>query len=549
MTKSSRAGSTRAPAPTAAPLPFALRASAALSIGALLWTIVFFSHLPVVVDAAVKGVSSILPWPFSNLSHWFGTGCQFVLDKARTYQAFTPESLSGTTEDAWLPNVCRLDFAFWPSGFETPKAWVLAGAGMSAGIFAVIGGALRFSFPPDKGGQGGLGRPKGGLETQNPLNPPCQGEGTTAPLSHAERWFLLGILATTLLATIFADRPFSSFVGIPEKYHGLFFWWGVAGLWFSFRTAFTEASRRKAARIALVTLASTGVYALAQWLRADPLAWDTRVEITRVFSTMGNPNYYAGLLLPGAALALWAFEKRWSKIIVCAALVAILLMTKSLYGLALLAAWGVWEAVAWAKASRRVGIPAVIAVAAVAAVSGGWLAQSYGIVRHAPWACQNGVASTPVPYRACVGGDWQWVGDAEKWKGFLARFYIWGTVLDSVTESPKTLLLGRGPDSLKTVFDRFRRPELKGQYEDARYVADRAHNWILDMWHSFGLVGLLTILVPATLVARRLRGPQKTALVLWATFFLFNIPVSANWALAALVLAGASGGCQNAKIA
>ena len=534
---------------TASPPPRTLWASAVLGMGTLLWTVVFFSHLPVVLDAAIKNISAALPWPFSQVPHWVGTGCDFSLHAASFVRDLAPQPLSDLMRKAWLPDACGLDFAFWPTGFETPKAWVLAAGGILAGLLALVGGALR-----RRGGDEGIP------------------EKTPTPLSPNERRTLAAILAVTLLVTLAADRaiagyladpawwawlrnasagllpPFGSIVGIPEKYHGLLFWWGVAGLWLAFRTAFSPEGRRKAARVALATLAATGAYALAQRLGADPLGWETRVDLVRVFATMGNPNYYAGLLLPGAALALWAFDGRWACWGVAAVLTAVLAMTGSLTGLALLAAWGLWAAArrGW-EASAGMVRGARIAVAAgitllftVGALSAGThTTQSYGILRHAPWACQDGVAAQETPRRACLGSDWQWVGDAQKWKGFVARGYIWASVWDSFAESPKTFLLGRGPDSLKPVFEKFRRPELKGDYEDPRYVADRAHNWMLDMWHSFGLLGLLAFCIPAALAARRLRGHQKTALVLWAAFFLVNIPVSANWALAALILAGA----------
>ena len=408
-----------------------------------------------------------------------------------------------------LPWLFGVDFVIPPAGFETLKASLLAAAGIGAGLFALLGGGARRISRNER------------LALAVMCLSLCVSTALADPAMAG--WFPSPSWYSRLSAALGGNLPPAAAVfGVPEKLHGLLFCLGLVGLWLSFRTTFSEKARALAGKTFIWTLAGTGAYAAVQKFGQDPVGWDTRVELSRVFSTMGNANYYAGLLLPAIPLALAAFRRQWLGYAVAAWLALVLVWTKAFWGLGLFAAWAcfrLWSALRAAKGLRAANLAAGAALF-LACSAGVWAGAQYGIM-----TLRNGVA---------------FHADAEKWKGFLARPYLWRSAWDSLSETPKTFLLGRGPDSLKPVFERFRRPELS-VYEDPRFTADRAHNWLLDLWHNFGLLGFAAISTPLFFAAKKSRPGSRQAAVLWAVFFFTNIPVSANWALLAYALADRKG--------
>ena len=99
---------------------------------------------------------------------------------------------------AQAANVSPVTFFEWLVENTGYRKYALA---MGVGGSEAAGG----TFPPDKGGQGGLGRPEGGVQSQNPLNPPCQGEETKAH----DRLARLSVLTSLfdLLKSWQADKP------------------------------------------------------------------------------------------------------------------------------------------------------------------------------------------------------------------------------------------------------------------------------------------------------------------------------------------------------
>lgn len=93
--------------------------------------------------------------------------------------------------------------------------------------------------------------------------------------------------------------------GTPEKTHGWYFflalfsfYWLVAGA--------SQHAKKRFLDFALYGLLGVMVYAFFQKIGLDPLEklYATRIDLERLFSTLGNPNYLAGYLLMFLPLAL-----------------------------------------------------------------------------------------------------------------------------------------------------------------------------------------------------------------------------------------------------
>ncbi len=90
--------------------------------------------------------------------------------------------------------------------------------------------------------------------------------------------------------------------GNMEKFHGWYLYLSLLILWIILSTR-TQKERKKYLVISFLSSGFVCLYALFQYLGWDPLAaaYSTRLDLSRVFSTLGNPNYLAGyalMLLP-----------------------------------------------------------------------------------------------------------------------------------------------------------------------------------------------------------------------------------------------------------
>lgn len=93
--------------------------------------------------------------------------------------------------------------------------------------------------------------------------------------------------------------------GNGEKFHG---WYMYLGL-LIFTIILSSSPREEQKKYLGISLVSGGIvclYALFQKIGLDPLssAYTSRLDVTRIFSTLGNPNYLAGYSLMLIPLSL-----------------------------------------------------------------------------------------------------------------------------------------------------------------------------------------------------------------------------------------------------
>ncbi len=104
-------------------------------------------------------------------------------------------------------------------------------------------------------------------------------------------WTALSLWVNLGINTYFA-------FGNPEKHHGWFFYAALFGVFFLLR-ALSPQERKKLMNLSFIGFAGVLIYALFQKMGLDPLTpfYETRLNMARAFSTLGNPNYLAGLVL------------------------------------------------------------------------------------------------------------------------------------------------------------------------------------------------------------------------------------------------------------
>ncbi|MDA9129022.1 O-antigen ligase family protein [Candidatus Gracilibacteria bacterium] len=91
----------------------------------------------------------------------------------------------------------------------------------------------------------------------------------------------------------------------------------------------------------------------------------------------------------------------------------------------------------------------------------------------------------------------------EKLHSFLSRFYIWQTTLSIIFSDWKILLFGGGSETLSYIFEIFKAPEVY-IYENFGFTADRPHNFVLNIFYHFGIIGFGVFVYLFSLFFRKL---------------------------------------------
>lgn len=124
----------------------------------------------------------------------------------------------------------------------------------------------------------------------------------------------------------------------------------------------------------------------------------------------------------------------------------------------------------------------------------------------------------------------------EKIHSFLSRMYIWQTVLDIIFQSPKTILLWNGPETLDYFFSSSKSPYLY-IYENFWYTADRAHNIYLDFWYQFWIGWLIPLIIGTFYLIKNFeKNSYYEACIIFLIFNFLNFPSIITYILFTLFL-------------
>lgn len=152
------------------------------------------------------------------------------------------------------------------------------------------------------------------------------------------------IIALTFIRTVYSDKKISAsflvsslifgicivtsfvlnkntnpyfFLGNPEKTHGLFLYIALFSIFWILR-ALSQTEKKRLFSVTFLGFLGVTVYALFQKYGLDPLrqTYNTRLDLWRIFSTLGNPNYLAGyvlLVLPLLRVYRFPNELSWQE--------------------------------------------------------------------------------------------------------------------------------------------------------------------------------------------------------------------------------------------
>lgn len=333
---------------------------------------------------------------------------------------------------------------------------------------------------------------------------------------------LIVFFAWTAVALFINQNNVYFSFGNHEKHHGWFFYIALLTLFFLLRQN-SPSDHKKLITMSFLWCTGVALYSFFQVWWLDPLrdAYETRLDLQRIFSTLGNPNYLAGLVLMILPLMHETLFRHKGE-------------HKALWDILLWIVWGVliyWTGsyLAWIFFALYVLIVIVNHI----------ITQSHH--RYIFWSF----------FTVCIflvlWLFWYYYSEdilaLQKMQGFIARFYLWKTWVAALTNDISHFLFWYGPDGFLVVSERFRHP-LLSVYEDPAYRIDRSHNVFLDFALHFGVVLLGIILFLLSRIFKYFSRGQQLSLLFFALYFSFNIPVLVHFLLVLQIVAS----CETKKI-
>jgi O-antigen ligase/cytochrome c-type biogenesis protein CcmH/NrfG len=344
---------------------------------------------------------------------------------------------------------------------------------------------------------------------------------TKASFTHALAWALLGtlivialgtglripispifvafyaVVATEVLTTITAENQYVALYGEVGRYLGLTTHAVLALLAVAIAVSI-DYPRRTSWLAWTVGIAATlaGVYAVQQALGRDPVQWVDLNSQARPFATFGNPDFYGQFLAVvfigcGAALA-FARQRLWA-----VGLVALLALSS--LGLMLLVA-------------TRGSFLGIVAGAVVIAPL--WLRRAglsrRVLARFALASAVAGVALVVTLVTTPLGGR---LLDIGRGIGLRDRVLLYQSGLQMFLDHP---FLGVGFENFAVAYPRYQQAEWFA-IAGMNTTNTSAHNWILHVAATMGVVGLLAnfalLAVLAVHVWRRARDDDAAGLI------------------------------------
>lgn len=322
------------------------------------------------------------------------------------------------------------------------------------------------------------------------------------------KWFLYvwaGLLIWTIVSLLLSvnlnTNPYFAF-GTLEKHHGWFMYVGLFALYFLVKNQ-NEKEQKKLLWFSIMGYGIVCLYAIFQVFWWDPLQslYESRLARNRIFTTLGNPNYFAGLILMMIPLILWKIQNGGIIILIISGI--FIYLTGSYL------AWGIF--------------------------AGYIFMLMINVIFRTPISRRIFWWMFFVVFAVWVMIFWKKYGseilEMQKVKWFIARWYLWQTGLNAIKYDPLYTLFWYGPDGFLAVSEKFRHPLLSTTYEDPAYRIDSSHNFFIDFAIQFGVPMLAVLMYWIVKIWKRIPVLFKQSLILFALYFFFNIPVLVHYIL------------------
>jgi len=296
-------------------------------------------------------------------------------------------------------------------------------------------------------------------------------------------WTFLGFTLAYTLATVTSVAPYFSFWGTLERMGGLFSFWH----YFIFYVMLVSVMRERRHWWALLDImifvgVLSGIYGFLQ--KTDLTFILGSGGRVRPFGTIGNPALFAGYQILVAFLAgifslregISPVHRWWYR--GAAVLMFLAVFSTAVRGSLLGVVVGVAVFVLLLSAFNRSRRTKFIVFGTGVAIG---IFALFALVFHNTSFVQNS------PYLRRITDF-----SSESYT-VQTRFWAWNAGLQGWSETPKTVLVGWGPENFNVPFSKYFNPKFfRGPGSETFF--DRAHNMFMEVLVTMGLVGLLTYL-------------------------------------------------------
>ncbi|MBD3328691.1 hypothetical protein GF340_05335 [Candidatus Peregrinibacteria bacterium] len=303
------------------------------------------------------------------------------------------------------------------------------------------------------------------------------------------QWFLLAMLVSAFLSTVFSAYPYSSFFGNYGRFIGLITWINLLLLPWLF---WNYLSLRKWQNYAIYTFVITGtslaIYGILQFfgIFQEAFNWSVSPSV-RVFGTMGHANHFGAFLATTTVVSLFlilANKKHYVKalLILGVILQGITLFLTGSRGalLALLVAVLVCTIFVIVKHYgdlKKYFFRIVLALFFVATIIGGGL-----------YIYSDQISKIPTIQRTTDTIEYIEQGY------FPDRFSFWISTYQMFLDKP---IIGHGLSTYRDVYNQYRRRDYRTQENDNmqdRITPEAAHNEYLNILATKGFLGFITFI-------------------------------------------------------
>ncbi|KKR15292.1 MAG: hypothetical protein UT42_C0005G0012 [Candidatus Falkowbacteria bacterium GW2011_GWA2_39_24] len=307
----------------------------------------------------------------------------------------------------------------------------------------------------------------------------------TRPLWGKWLWPLLAIVLLLIINIFVSLAPSASWWGVYFRQQGLFMLLHyLLFFWLVLQQPYGRQQYRQLVLTILLSSTVVCLYGLIQFLGLDPWRWSE--TSARIFSTLGQPNFFGYYLLLVIPLTVWSLYYLTRNFLTRFAL--LLLLLAQLSCLFLTASRGAWVGLAGAtavwllfglyqKGSKKI----LIIVFCLGLILFG------GLVLAGRWQIMPTADNF---YLRRLQSITDWHSPTVR-----LRVLYWRATADIADQANwPQCLLGFGKDTQRNVFVSHYAPQW-GLLEKVNTLPDRAHNILFDHWLEFGWLGLLAWLV------------------------------------------------------